>query len=515
MKQVLTKSQAEVERCWPSIEKLAPCQNACPLNVDVPGYIIALALGNLDKAMAIVAEKNPFPIVCGRVCHHPCEDSCLRAEIDEPVAIRALKRFITEHAPKAAAKRPGQVKKTHKERVAIIGSGPAGLTAAHDLAREGYPVTVYEALSVAGGMLALGIPEFVLPRQALQTEISAIESLGVEIRTGTPFGRDLSINDLFQQGYKAVFLSPGAQRSLELNTPGIDLEGVVYALSLLEEVNRGKKVDFRGKVAIIGGGNVAIDCARVAIRSGAAEVNLTCLESRDEMPAFRWEIERAEEEGVKIFPSLAPQEIVGKAGKAAGINCKRVKSIEFDAEGRIKPILLAGEGMALDADSVIVAIGQKLDPSFLDGAEGIKVSKKGSIQVDPDTLATNIPGVFAGGDIVNIATVVDAIAAGKKAAVSIGRYLKGIDLKEGRPGQPKQVVAIDEEKLPRYVERRQRSTMPALPPSERVSSFNEVELGFAQAMAIEEAKRCLNCPVCGNCIFGRAQMCYETATRLL
>ena len=233
------------------------------------------------------------------------------------------------------------------------------------------------------------------------------------------------------------------------------------------------------------------------------------------MPAFRWETERAEEEGVKIHPSLAPQEITGKDGKVSGINFTRVKSIEFDAEGRIKPVLLAGEGMSLDADTVIVAIGQTPDLSFLAGAEGLEMSRKGSIQVDPDTLETSIPGVFAGGDIVNIATLVDAIAAGKKAAVSIDRYLRGIDLKEGRLEQQKQVVAVGEEKMPRFVERRARVKMPALPLNERISSSHEVELGFDSAMAVEEAKRCLNCPVCGNCIFGRAQMCYETAMRLL
>lgn len=515
MKQVQTKSQAEVERCWPSIEKVAPCQNACPLNVDVPGYVMAVTHGNLDKALAIVTENNPLPIICGRVCHHPCEASCLRAEIDEPIAIRSLKRFIINHTPRLSVERPSPVEKTRGESVAIIGSGPAGLAAAHDLARQGYAVTVYEALSVVGGMLILGIPEFVLPREILQAEISSIEGLGVEVRTSTPLGKDLTIGNLFQQGYKAVFISVGAQQSLKLNIPGIDLKGVSYALALLEDVNLGKEVRFKGKVTIIGGGNVAVDCARVAIRSGATEVNLTCLESRGEMPGFPWEIERAEEEGVKIYPSLAPQEITDEDRKVTGINFARVKSIEFDAEGRIRPILVEGEELTVDADAVIVAIGQTPDLSFLDGAKELEVSKRGAIQVDPDTLATNVSGVFAGGDVVNVATVVEAIAAGKKAAISIDRYLRGLDLKEGRLPQTMQVVVIDEENMPRFVEPREHSKVPMLPVSERVSSFREVELGFAQQVAIEEAKRCLNCPVCGNCVFGRAQMCYETATRLL
>jgi NADPH-dependent glutamate synthase beta subunit-like oxidoreductase len=515
MKQLTTRTQAEVERCWPSIEKIAPCQNACPLDTDVPGYVIAVTLGNLDKAMAIISKNNPLPAICGRVCHHPCEASCIRGEIDEAIAIRALKRFITEHVSKTAVEKPSRVKKNREKRVAIIGSGPAGLAAAHDLARQGYPVTVYEALPVVGGMLVLGIPEFVLPRETLQADIGAIESLGVDIRTNTPFGKDLTIDSLFEQGYKAVFLSPGAQESLKLNIPSIGLAGVLYALALLKDANLGKKVKFRGKVAIIGGGNVAIDCARVAIRSGATEVNLTCLESRKEMPAFPWEIERAEEEGVKIYPSMAPREISGKDGKVTRTNLTRVKAIEFDAEGRIKPILVQGEGMTIDADTVIVAIGQTTAPSFLDGAKGLNMGKKGTIAVDPDTLATNLPGVFAGGDIVTVANMVEAIAAGKKAAVSIDRYLRGADLKESRLPLPKQVVAVEDTRLPNFVERRERAKMPALPRSKRVSSFSEVELGFAQEMAMQEAKRCLNCPVCGNCVFGRTQMCYETATRLL
>jgi len=515
MKQLLTKSQAEVERCWPSIEKLAPCQDACPLNVDIPGYVMAIAHGDFNKASSIIKERALFPAILGRVCHHPCEDVCARAKIDEPLAIRSLKRFVTDYTVKATAKSSAPSKKASREKVAVVGSGPAGLAAAHDLVMLGYPVTIYEALPVVGGMLTLGIPEFVLPREILQVELGTIQDLGVEIRTNTPIGKDVTLDNLFQQGYKAVFLAAGAQESLKLNIPGIDSAGVFYALALLEDVNTGKKVKFTGKVAIIGGGNVAVDCARIAIRSGATEVNLTCLESRGEMPAFPWEIERAEEEGVKVYASLAPQEIIARDGRVARINLTRVKSIEFDADGRIRPILVEGAGTALDTDAVIVAIGQAPDLSFLDGAKDLQLSKKRSIEVDPDTLTTSLPGVFAGGDVVNVATVAEAMADGKKAAISIDRYLRGIDLKENRLPQAKQIVDVELEKMPRFVEHRERGQMPALPIGQRVASFKEVELGLAQEAAINEAKRCLNCPVCGNCILGRAQMCYETATRLL
>ena len=259
-KQLEAKSQAEVERCWPSIEKVAPCQDACPLNVDVPGYVMAIAHGNFNKALAIVKERIPLPAVLGRVCHHPCEEACIRAKIDEPIAIESLKRFVTDYAPSAAVESPAPIEEAGEGTVAIVGSGPAGLAAAYDLARQGYPVTVYEALSVAGGMLTLGIPEFVLPREILEAEIDSIKELGVEIRTDTPIGKGLTLDNLFQQGYEAIFLSVGAQESLKLNIPGIDLPGVFYALALLEDVNLGKEVKFKGKVAIIGGGNVAVDC---------------------------------------------------------------------------------------------------------------------------------------------------------------------------------------------------------------------------------------------------------------
>jgi len=449
------------------------------------------------------------------VCNHPCEDSCLRSQIDQPISIRSLKRFVTDNVPKSKAARIKHTEPTRPERIAVIGSGPAGLSAAHDLALLGYPVTIFEALSVLGGMLTLGIPEFILPRDVLQSEIGAIEGPGIEIKTGTALGKDFSLDDLFQQGYKAIFLSIGAQLSSRLNLTGIDLPGILYALPLLKEANMHRPVKFTGKVTIIGGGNVAVDCARVAIRSGATEVNLTCLESRPEMPAFSWEIERAEEEGVKIHPALAPQAITSRNGQVTGIDLSPVKSIEFDSQGRIKPLLAEGELTTMDAGSVIVAIGQTWDLSCLDGNKGIKMSGNRTIQVDPDTLATSVPGVFAGGDIIDIATVVDAIAAGKKASVSINRYLSDLDLLAGFPAAPQQVVTPEESMLPQFVERRQRVNMPVLPDNERISSFGEVDLGFSREAAIEEARRCLNCPVCGNCIFSRSQMCYETATRLL
>ena len=509
-----TKTQAEVEeRCWPWAEKLAPCQNSCPVHMDIPGYIIAVALGKLDEAAAIIRESIPFPAVCGHVCDHPCEEVCLRGKIDEPIAIRAIKRFVSEYELSRGTAKP-TLPETREEKVAIIGSGPAGLTAAHDLARKGYQVTVFEAFSTPGGMLAVGIPEFVLPRRMLKADLEFIESLGVEIKTGTSLGKGFSLEDLSKQGYKAVFLAMGMPKNVKLNIPGIDIEGVIYALPFLQDVNLGKEVKIPGKVIVIGGGNVGVDCARAAVRLGA-EVHIACLESREEMPAFKWEIENAEKEGVNIHCSLSPQRIIAKDGKISGINFTGVKSIQFDSEGRIKPVLIERKEEEIQGEGVIIAIGQASDPSFLEGAKGLQLDRRGIIKVDSVTLATSLPGVFAGGDAAGKrAAVIDAIASGKEAAISIERYLRGKDLREGREVEAK-VLEVVEEKLPKFVERRGRKEMPSLSTGERVRTSKEVELGFSEEEAKEEAKRCLNCPICGNCIFDRSQMCHETALRLL
>ena len=498
--------------CWSFIRELSPCENSCPVNMNIPGFVISIAQEEFDESYAIMRESNPFPGICGYVCHHPCEEVCSRAKLDEPISIKSLKRFVVDYKLSQGTEKVIPIK-ADKEKVAIIGSGPAGLTAAHDLAKQGYSVTVFEAMPVAGGMLATGIPEFVLPRKIPEAEIDYIKKLGVEIKTGVQIGKDLSLHDVMQQGFKAVFIAVGIQRSLKLNLPGLDLAPIHYALSFLQDVNLGKKVQLGSRVVVIGGGNVAIDTARAAIRLGASEVNLACLESREQMPAFTWEIESAEEEGIKIHCSRAPLEIVGKDGKVTGVNFAGVESIGFDKDGRIKPVLIEGSKYAIEADCVIIAIGQGLDQSILEGMKGLELNKKGNIAADPDTLSTNLPGVFAGGDAVSGGTtVVDAIAAGHKAALSVDRYIRGEELKDA--AKPKKVIEIEEEKLPRFTERRERARMPKLSTKERIGSFKGVELGFSREAALEEAKRCLNCPICGNCIFGQSQACIETIARL-
>jgi len=332
MSHVTTQSET-TQKCWPSLAKLSTCENACPIHVDIPRYIRAIAVGDFKGALQIIREKTPLPVACGRVCHHPCEEACLRGKIDQPLAIEALKRFVTDQALGTGVEKPSPCEKIWNQNVAIIGSGPAGLAAAHDLVRRGYGVTIFEALPVAGGMLAVGIPEYVLPKKLLQADIDYIESLGVEIKLNAPIGKDLSIEDLSER-YDAVFVAAGASESGRLNMPGMDSANVLHALPFLQDANLGKAAKLQGKVVVIGGGNVAVDCARVALRLGASEVTMACLECREEMPAFEWEIEQALEEGININPSLAPRDVTLEGQKATGINCCQVESIDFDSEGR-------------------------------------------------------------------------------------------------------------------------------------------------------------------------------------
>jgi len=519
-KQPRLLSQIHGEKCWPSVDKLSPCEEVCPIHTDVPSYVIAIAQGKFKEALAVIRETNPFPSICGRVCHHPCETECNRALIDEPIAIEWLKRFVAEYGLKNG-RRPAPVKQTKNERVAIIGSGPAGLTAAHDLVRQGYGVTVFEASPIAGGMLTAGIPGFILPRHIVEAEIDYIKALGVDIKTNTRIGDGLSLDHLSKLGFNAFVLATGAQKSAQLPIPGTDLKNVYYALPLLRQVNLGERVPFRGKVVVIGGGGVALDAARTARRLGATEVHVTCLESREDMPAFAWEIEAAKREGIRIHTSLAPQRFTAKHGgdgsRGIIIEFKRVASTQVDAEGRISWTLVEGAGAdyTMEADSIIVAIGQTPDPSCTDGSR-VKVSRRGTFVVDSTTLATNVPGVFAAGDAVTLrGTVTEAIAMGREAASSIHRYLQGQDLKKNRTPPAKETLKIDPEMTSHWLTRKTRWGMPSLSANDAVRTFSEADLGYTEAEAIEEAKRCLNCRMCVNCIFGRGQICFETGSRLL
>ena len=508
-------SQIHGEQCWPMIEKMSPCEEACPIHMDIPSYIIALSQGKFKEAIKVVRDTNPFPSICGRICHHPCEEACTRSLIDRPLAIEWLKRFIGQYE-KSNGSRPKRVKRKKAEKVAIIGSGPAGLTAAHDLVKKGYGVSVYEALPVAGGMLAAGIPEFNLPQKIVEEEVQYIRELGVNIKTNMRIGKDLSMTDIWNQGFKAILLTTGAWKSPELKIPGSDLKGVVQALPFLQEVKQGKSQRLKGSVVVIGGGNVAVDAARTALRLGTDKVFLACLESRAAMPAFEWEIEKAEKEGVEVHPSLAPQQFNATArGKVKQVNFRKVESTKRDKNGRVSWTLKEGPDaeLSMDADAVIVAIGQVPEPSFV---SGLNVTDAGTFEVDPETMATNMQGVFAAGDTVKMpGTVVEAIASGHTVAESIDRYLQGKNIKTKPRKKAPETIVIEEEMIPPFLVKKDRWDMPALSPKDAIRSFGETDLGYTQWQVVEEAKRCLNCRMCGNCIFERGQLCLETSARLL
>jgi NADPH-dependent glutamate synthase beta subunit-like oxidoreductase len=471
----------------------APCQLACPAKLDVQGYVTLISEGRFKEALELIRERIPFPAVCGRVCHRPCEPECNRGELDEPLAIAALKRFVADYEGEIEPPTPAE--RTWDEKVAIIGAGPAGLTAAYDLVLLGYGVMVFEALPVAGGMLSVGIPAYRLPRDVLQAEIEYIEKAGVEIRTNTPIGEDLTLDDLRQE-YDAVFVSVGAHEDKKLAIPGGDLEGVLSGVSLLRDLNLGKEVKLDGKVAIIGGGNVAVDAARSALRLGAAKASILYRRSREEMPANEWEIEDAEEEGVEIHYLVTPTKVLGRSGKVVGLECIRMELGEPDESGRRRPIPIEGSEFAVDADFVISAIGQAPNLSFLQN-DGLEITKWETIAVDADTLATGEAGIFAGGDAVSgPATAIEAIAAGKKAALSIHRYLRGEPLK--REEEEAKVARIEDINS-RELRQEKRQGMPKLSAGERVRDFEEVELGFTEEKAIQEASRCLECTICRQC----------------
>ena len=407
----------------------APCQNSCPAGVDVPIYISQISCGQFSEAYETILEKNPFPSVCGRVCHHPCESRCRREQIDEPLAIRLLKRFAGDYA--AVHILPGQTNIPQAipngKAIAVIGAGPAGLTAAFYLAKKGYKVEVLEALPVAGGMLAVGIPDYRLPKEALNLDLEAIKQQGVEIKTGQALGRDFTLKELTDKKYNAVFLAIGAQKSMALGIPGEELKGVVSGLTFLKEINLGGDPGIKDKVVVVfGGGNAAVDAARSALRKGAKKVHLLYRRRKAEMPAMKEEISDALAEGVNLDCLVTPVNILGENGSVKAVECIRMTSGEFDQQGRRKPVPMPGTEFTLPADIVVKAIGQLPDTNgILDGTT-IHTTEKGTVSVSSRSLSTNEAGVFAGGDCVSgPATVIEAVAQGRKAAAAIDRYLGG------------------------------------------------------------------------------------------
>jgi NADH-quinone oxidoreductase subunit F len=465
----------------------APCEHACPAGVDVPAYVTALAEGRLDEAYRIIREANPFPSVCGRVCTAYCETHCRRGQLDSPVAIRLLKRAAADH--RTSTWQPALHPQRHK-KVAIVGSGPAGLTAAYDLVRNGYDVSVFERESLPGGMMALGIPDYRLPQDVLQREIQDIVDLGVDLRTGQAFGTDFTLDDLTAWGYESVFLAMGCHVGIPLDCPGADAEGVLDAVKFLRDIALGRSPQVGKRVAVIGGGDTAIDSARSALRLGASEVHLVYRRTREEMPAHAEEINEALKEGVQVHYLAAPREVLVQDGKTVGLVSQQMQLGDFGRDGRRRPEPGEGAEFTLEVDNVIAAIGQRIESSCV-----CVETERGKVGANPLNLATNQAGVFAGGDATAGAmTVVDAIADGHRAAQAIHSYLSGEPMpaahKRAKTRVSAEIMAALEAASE---EERAAAQVPKIPDSYRYTGFAEVELGFSVPVACREASRCLHC----------------------
>ena len=522
------------------LESNFPCMQACPVHTQAGRYVSLIAQGRYEEAYRYARVPNPFASICGRVCGHPCEPACRRGQFDMPISIRALKRFVTErHGPESRNPIdvfPKRSRPVRQEKIAVIGSGPAGMSAAHDLALLGYPVTVFEAAPVPGGMMHLGIPEYRLPRDVLQAQIREILDLGPELRLNQRLGRDFSLEDLRDQGYKAVLLAFGLHRSRDLNLPGHELDGVIKGIDFLLNVNLGYRFSIGKRVVVIGGGNVAIDVARTAMREqqqklvtdiagvvlpdrlnpseadvamkefmdvsrqalrmGAREVHLVCLESREEMPASEEEIEEGLLEGIRMRPSLGPKQFVGQNGKLHGLEVIQCTSV-FDGQHRFNPTFAPGTESIIPCDTVILAIGQASDLSFLKPSDGIEITRQGTPKIDPATLMTTAPGIFAAGDIAfGPRLIINAVADGKKAAEEIDKFIQGSEWKP--TPQYVQITVLDHHKMADQYDEYSRLAVPVIP-LERRTGIAEVESGFTEEQARREASRCLQCWI--NTIF--------------
>ena len=474
----------------------APCKAECPAHISVQGYVALVAQGKYLEALKLIKEENPLPAICGRVCHHPCETVCTRGQIDEPVAIDSIKRFVADLDLYSDNRYQPEIKDRKEEKIAIIGSGPAGLSCAYYLAKEGYQVVIYEKLPVAGGMLAVGIPEYRLPRAILQAEIQAIRDMGVDIRVGVELGKDITIGQLRKQGNKAVFMGIGAHACKIPGIEGEDLKGVYSGIDFLRQVNMGEQASVGERVAVIGGGNVAIDAVRSAKRLGARDAFIIYRRGLEEMPAISEEIEDCKEEGIQIRTLTNPKRIIGKKGRVKAIECVQMALGDLDESGRRRPRAIEGSEFILQVDGVIHAIGQESDWACLDRECACILSDKGTVSVDPLTLQTDDPDIFAGGDAVTgPGNVIEAIEAGKQAAVSIDRFIRGADLREGR----EKIWRASQDTDCQGYRPFPRQGMPRLAPDQRIQGFKEVRLGFNEKQALSEAGRCLECGICSEC----------------
>ena len=539
-----------------------PCMMACPAQTNAGRYVALIAEGKFEEAYRYARDPNPMASICGRVCAHPCETACRRGAIDKPISIRALKRFLTErYGPESRHPVEPQRRTTEKlpYRVAIIGSGPVGLSAAHDLALMGYSVTIFEAAPVAGGMLCLGIPEYRLPRSVVEAQVREILDLGgITLHLNQAAGRDFTISGLRRGGFDAVVIAVGAHRSRDLSIPGVELDGVLKGIEFLLNSNLGYRFSIGKRVVVIGGGNVAMDVARsaarevvrqhaghpesvpsdenistvathemmdvslTALRMGAREVNIVCLEQRHEMPAALEEIEEAEAEGIVMHAGFGPKRVIGHNGSVAGLETVKTKWV-FDSAGRFNPAFYDNSESVIECDTVILAIGQTTKLDFLSPEDCVQVSPRGLIVADPRSLATTAPGIFAGGDCVfGPRLIIDSVGDGKKIAIGIDEYLRG----RRHPDPEIEVELLDRHQMfPDFMDF-SRQPVPMLP-LDRRTGVTEVEIGYDEAAAMQEARRCLRCWIntifegneddgsrcilCGGCV----DVCPENCLRLV
>ena len=471
-------------------EATAPCQTACPAGLDVPAYIALIGKGKNREALELIRQTMPLPSVCGRVCLHPCETVCSRKDVDEPVAIMDLKRFAFDNTPYEA---PDRLIQTEAHKVAVIGSGPAGLGAAYDMIRKGYGVTIFEALPIVGGMLTVGGPTYRLSREALKKDLDYIQALGVEIKTNAAVDLGQGLDDLLADGYNAVLLALGAHSGVKMGIPGSDLEGSLSGTTFLRDVNLGNPAEVGNEVVVLGDGNTALDCARTARRLGAETVRVMFRKgSLEEASGDEEDREHALEEGVLFEPGQTVAQILGEGGKVTSVETVKVTGPNIDENGRRGYTTVEGSAATVSADTVIFAIGQAPDLSGLPADSEIKKEAAGTVGTDTENMMTGRPGIFSAGDSFNLAgSIVEAIGSGQKAAYFMDRFLQG-DVVKIRPERVISATEIvvkvpaDQPKLPRQV-------MPMLPAAERVLNWDEVSLGFSAEAAIAEAKRCLNC----------------------
>ncbi len=474
----------------------APCKVSCPAHVSVQGFIALMNQGQYPEALKLFKQDHPFPGVCGRVCHHPCEGVCTRNKVEQPLAIQHLHRFLGDYELAHGDRYLPEINEKKDDKVAIVGAGPAGLTCAYFLAIEGYQVTIYEKLPVLGGMLTVGIPSYRLPRDIIEAEIQVIKDLGVQFKTGVEIGKDITVAQLREDGFKAFFIGIGSHECKTLGIEGEDFEGVYPGVEFLREVNLGNRITLGDRVAVIGGGNVAMDSVRTALRTGSSRPFVIYRRSEAEMPASEEEIEECREEGIEIMTLTNPVRVVADNGKVTAIECIKMELGQPDESGRRRPVPIEGSEFTIEVDAVIPAIGQESDWACLTEECACTLSDWGTVKVDSVTMQTEDPDIFAGGDAVTgPATVVEAIAAGKEAAMSIDRFIRKADIAKGRGTPLEAVQDVPLVGLPKIAKQK----MPCTDPKTRITNFNEVQLGFDQALVITEAERCLACGICSEC----------------